>query len=185
MACDLTSGRLLDDCLVGRAGLKTLFFINLNDWLSNNITIVAGEVTIVTGGTALTAYRFELADNVGNWEQAVTGSNENGTSFVEQTLLLTLFAIKPADLADLDSLKRGRWVCIALDFQDEMRVFGIKNGVTAIGGSDMSGTAAGDKKGLDLNFSAQENDYAVFMDAFTTYPFDNFVTITPSPAYPV
>ncbi len=183
MACDLTNGRLLDECLVGRAGIKTLFFAKLNDYLAlTGIVEAAGEITDL-GLDPITIYRFEMADNVGMFEQAVNASQENGTVFVQQTLTLTLFNILPADLADLNNLKLGRWVIWTLDFQGNIKLFGQNNGCTANGGSETSGTAAGDKKGLDMSFIAEENDYAVFMGAFTTTPFDNFANVTMNPVY--
>jgi len=183
MSCDLTNGRLLDECLVGRAGIKTLFFAKLSDFADlTGITEVAGEITSL-GAVAIDVFRFELVDNVGNWEQAVNASQENGTVFVQQTIMLTLFDIKPADLADLNNLKKGRFVVFAMDFQNKIRLFGRYNGCTASGGSEVSGAGAGDKKGLDMSFVAQENDYAVFMDDYTTTPFDNFANVTVTPAY--
>ena len=146
------------------------------------MTEVGGEITDL-GAVAIDVFRFEMADNVGSFEQAVNASQENGTAFVGQTLTLTLFNILPADLADLNNLKLGRWVIFTLDFQGKMRVFGRYNGCTTNGGSDTSGTAAGDKKGLDLTFYAEENDYAVFLDDYTTVPFDNFANVTVTPAY--
>jgi len=184
MSCDLTSGRLLDECLVGRAGIKTLFYTKLADFdtVRGDIVESGGEITDL-GATAISAYRFEMADNVGLFDQAVNASQENGTSFVQQNLTLTLFNILPADLADLNNLKKGRWVIWTLDFQGKIRLFGRNNGCTANGGSDTSGTAAGDKKGLDMTFVAEENDYAPFMDDYTTNPFDNFTNVTVVPAY--
>jgi len=183
MSCDLTSGRLLDDCLVGRAGIKTLFYSKLNDFRAlTAITEVGGEITSL-GAVAINVFRFELADNVGLFDQAVNASSENGTSFVQQNLTLTLLNITPADLADLNNLKVGRWVIWSLDFQGKIRLFGRVNGCTANGGSDTSGTGAGDKKGLDLSFVAEENDYAPFMADHTTNPFDNFTNVTMAPAY--
>lgn len=184
MSCDLTNGRLLADCLVGRAGIKTLFYSKLNDLraIEPDIVEAGGEITDM-GIVPLTVHRFEMADNVGNTDQAVNSSQENGTSFIQQTLTLTLFNIIAADLADLNALKVGRWAIWALDFQDNIRLFGRYNGCTANGGSDTSGTAAGDKKGLDITFGAQENDYAPFMGAYTNTPFDNFTNVTVTPAY--
>jgi len=183
MSCDLTSGRLLDECLVGRAGIKTLFYAPLADYEAlTSVTESGGEITSL-GAVAISIYRFEMADNVGSFEQAVNASQENGTSFVQQNLTLTLFNILPADLADLNNLKVGRWVIWTLDFQGKIRLFGRYNGCTANGGSETSGTAAGDKKGLDMTFVAEENDYAVFMDDYTTTPFDNFANVTVVPAY--
>ena len=186
MSCDLTSGRLLKDCLVGRAGIKTLFYSKLADFqtLTADIVETGGEITDM-GATAINVYRFEMADNVGLFDQAVNASSENGTSFVQQNLTLTLLSIAPADLADLNNLKVGRWVIWTLDFQGKIRLFGRSNGCTANGGSDTSGTAAGDKKGLDLTFMAEENDYAVFMDDYVPpqTPFENFSNVTVIPAY--
>lgn len=186
MSCDLTSGRLLDECLVGRAGIKTLFYAKLNDFRAlTAITEVGGEITSL-GAVAIDVFRFEMADNVGLSDQAVNSSPENGTSFIQQNLTLTLFHIKPADLADINNLKVGRWVIWTLDFQDKIRLFGRYNGCTANGGSDASGTAAGDKKGLDMTFVAEENDYAVFMEDYTPAtetPFENFTNVTIIPAY--
>lgn len=183
MPCDLTSGRLLDPCLVGRAGIKTLFFAPLNDFRALvGVIEAAGEISDL-GADPIDFFRFEMMDNVGMFEQAVNASPENGTVFVQQNITLTLFQILPADLADLNQLKRGRWVILALDFQDKIRCFGQYNGCSVNGGTESSGTAAGDKKGLDLTFVAEENDYAVFMADYTDTPFDNFANVTVLPAY--
>jgi hypothetical protein len=183
MACDLTTGRLLAECLVGRAGIKTLFYAKLNDFRAlSGIIELGGEITDL-GVDPIDVYRFEMADNVGLFDQAVNASQENGTVFIQQNITLTLFNIIPADLADLNNLKLGRWVIWTLDFQGKIRLFGEFNGCTANGGSDTSGTAAGDKKGLDMTFIAEENDYAVFMADFTATPFDNFTNVTVLPAY--
>lgn len=183
MACDLTTGRLLDECLVGRAGIKTLFYAKLNDFRAlTGIVEAAGEITDL-GADPINVFRFEMADNVGLFDQAVNASQENGTVFIQQNITLTLFNIIPVDLADLNNLKLGRWVIWTLDFQGKIRLFGQYNGCTANGGSDTSGTAAGDKKGLDMTFVAEENDYSVFMGDFTTVPFDNFANVTVAPAY--
>jgi len=183
MSCDLTNGRLLDECLVGRAGIKTLFYTKLADYEAlTSVTESGGEITSL-GAVAIDVFRFEMADNVGLFDQAVNASQENGTSFIQQNLTLTLFNILPADLADLNNLKVGRWVIWTLDFQGKIRLFGQYNGCTANGGSETSGTAAGDKKGLDMTFVAEENDYSPFMADHTTDPFDNFANVTMVPAY--
>jgi hypothetical protein len=183
MACDLTNGRLLDECLVGRAGIRTLYYAKLNDYLAlTGVLEVAGEITDM-GADPIDLFRFEMADNVGNFDQTVNSSRENGTSFIGQTITMTLFNIAPADLADLNALKIGRWVIWTLDFQGKIRIFGMTNGCTANGGVDTSGTAAGDKKGLDMTFLAEEDLYALFMADFTTTPFDNFANVTLLPAY--
>ena len=184
MSCDLTNGRLLDECLVGRAGLRTIYYTKLNDFdtVRSDLVITNGEVTDM-GINPLTIYRFEMADNVGMFEESVTADKNNGTSFITQNLTMTLFNIKPEDLDDLNALKLGWWVIWTLDFQDKIRMFGYENGCTANGGAETSGQAAGDKKGLDQTFMAEENDYALFMADFTSTPFDNYPNVTVTPAY--
>lgn len=175
---------MLDDCLTGRAGIRTIYYAKLSDFDSvrPDVVVVDGEITDM-GATALDVYRFEMADNVGMFDENVTADKTAGTSFITQNLVMTLFSIKPEDLDDLNSLKLGRWVIWTLDFQDDIRVFGYNNGCTANGGVENSGQAPGDKKGLDMTFLAEENDYALFLQDFTDTPFDNFANITVIPAY--
>jgi hypothetical protein len=135
------------------------------------------------GATPLTIYRFEMSDNVGMFDETVNSSQDTGTSYIAQLMTMTLFNIQPADLEDLNALKVGRWVIWTLDFQDEIRMFGYNRGCTCNGGVENSGQAAGDKKGLDQTFQAEENDYAPFMSDFTTTPFDNYANVTVTPTY--
>lgn len=182
--CDLTNGRLLDDCMTGRAGIRTIYYAKLSDFdaVRPDVVITDGEITDM-GTTPLTIYRFEMTDNVGMFDENVTADKAAGTSFITQNLTMTLFNIKPEDLADLNALKLGRWVIWTLDFADDIRVFGYNNGCTANGGVENSGQAPGDKKGLDQTFMAEENDYALFMADFTSTPFDNFANVTVTPSY--
>jgi hypothetical protein len=111
-----------------------------------------GEITDL-GSDAINVFQFSMEDNVGNFEQVPNISKESGTSFIEQTVTMTLFNVKPTDLAGLNSLKKGRWVIWALDFQDKIRMFGQTRGLVATGGSDVSGASPSDKKGIDLVLS--------------------------------
>ena len=178
MSCDLTNGRLLEACSLGRSGIKTLYFTKFNDFDAlTGIVEADGEITDL-GADPITIYQFDMSDNVGNFDEALTTAKDNGTSFVTQLITLTLLNVQPADLANLNSLKRGRWAIWALDFQGKIRLFGRLRGCTASGGSDVSGVAPGDKKGVDLQLTAVENSYAVFMEDYTTVPFDNFANVT-------
>jgi len=177
MSCDLTSGRLINDCATGRAGIKVLYITKLNDFSAlTGITEAGGEITSL-GADPLTVFKFEMADNVGSVEQAVNSVQENGVSFVEQTISLTLYNILPADMENINNLKRGRWTIFAQDYDNKIRLYGRANGFIASGGSDLSGTAPGDKKAYELVLTALENEYAVFLADYTTTPFDNFANV--------
>jgi hypothetical protein len=178
MSCDLTNGRLLNACSLGRAGIKTLYFTKFNDFDAlTGVTELDGEITSL-GADPITIYQFDMEDNVGMFDEALTTDKANGTSFVTQVITLTLLNIKPADLANINNMKRGRWAIWALDFEGKIRLFGRLRGCLASGGSDVSGAAPGDKKGLDMVLTAVENSYAVFMEDYTTVPFDNFANVT-------
>lgn len=178
MSCDLTNGRLLNACSLGRAGIKTLYFTKFNDFDAlTGVTELDGEITSL-GADPITIYQFDMEDNVGMFDEALTTDKANGTSFVTQVVTLTLLNIKPADLANINNMKRGRWAIWALDFEGKIRLFGRLRGCLASGGSDVSGAAPGDKKGLDMVLTAVENSYAVFMEDYTTVPFDNFANVT-------
>lgn len=178
MTCDLISGRLRGECLVGRAGIKTLYYTKFNDFAAlPGITESGGEITSL-GADPIVLYQFDMGNNVGNFEEAPNISMENGSSFIAQTVTMTLFNIKPADLASLNALKKGRWTIWALDFQDKIRLFGRTRGMVATGGSDVSGAAPGDKKGLDLVLTSTENNYSPFMQDYSTDPFDNYANVT-------
>jgi hypothetical protein len=178
MTCDLTNGRLLNECSLGRAGIKTIYFTKFNDFAAlSGITESGGEITSL-GLSALTVYQFDVANNVGSFEEVTNTAKDNGVSFITQTVTLTLFNILPADLAGLNALKKGRWAVWALDFENKMRLFGRETGMTATGGSDVSGAAPGDKKGLDLILTATADNFAPFMADYTTTPFDNFANVT-------
>jgi hypothetical protein len=177
MSCDLISGRLRGECVTGRAGIKTLYFTKYNNYAAlTGVTESGGEITSL-GASGITLYQFEMESNVGNFEEVANVSRENGTSFIQQTITMTLFNVKPEDLEMLNALKKGRWVVWALDFQDKIRLFGRTRGMTATGGSDVSGAGPGDRKGFDLVLEGVNNDYAIFMADFTTTPFDNFANV--------
>lgn len=177
MSCDLTSGRLLDECLVGRAGIKTLYFAKFNDYNSlTGVTESGGEITSL-GADPIVLYQFDIGASVGSFEETPTVSKENGVSFITQVVNLSLYNIQPSELSDLNNMKRGRWVVWALDYESKIRLFGQTRGLVSTGGSDTSGTAAGDKKGLDMTFEGFANNYAPFMADYTTTPFDNFTNV--------
>jgi len=181
--CDLVSGRLFSECLSGRAGIKTLFFTKFNDFSAlTGIVESGGEITSL-GADPITIYRFEMGTRVGNFEQPVTSSKENGTAFVTHTITLSLFNILPADISIINALKRGRWAVWALDYEGKIRLFGRFVGCVSSSGSDVSGAAPGDKNGLNLILTAMENDKAPFMADYTTNPFDNFGNVTVTPSY--
>ena len=177
MSCDLTSGRLRQECFVGRAGIKKLFIVKYNDYAAlTGVTESGGEITSL-GADPITLYQFEMGTSVGNFEEVATVDRASGTAFITQTITLSLYYIKPADLGNLNALKKGRWAIWAMDYEDKIRFFGQTRGMVATSGSDVSGAGPSDRKGLDLVLTGISDAYAPFMQDFTTEPFDNYANV--------
>ena len=110
MACDLTKGRK-EPCKDSIGGLKNVYFLDFGSL--GTVTLTDDEITNLTGseigGTAnsLTAYKYELKGG-SSFEQAVTSSRENGTTFFEQTLSLTLKKLTKEDNKEIKLLAYGR-----------------------------------------------------------------------------
>jgi len=92
--------------------------------------------------------------------------------------MLEFEGIRPEDVDVINILKRGIWTGFTLDYNNKIRLFGERNGMYASGGSDISGVSAGDKKTYSLILSASDDDYAKFLEDFTTTPFDNFANVS-------
>ncbi|KPL08400.1 hypothetical protein AMJ86_00810 [bacterium SM23_57] len=177
--CELTNGRLLADCKAGMSGVKTLFLTPYTN-LTYTIDGVSGEIDDI--GT-VELFRFEMANGVGNYVENVISSDESGVAYVEQVLTLVEQHILQEDLADLNAMIKGRFIIFAMDYQNNIRCFGMYNGATATGGDSASGTAPADPKQANIIFTARENDFAPFCEAFTSEPFDNMAGVTITPAY--
>jgi len=64
MGCDIVSGRLLDECLVGRAGIQSLFIMKYNDFAKITVSETDGEITDL-GSDPIVVFQFDLDSNKG------------------------------------------------------------------------------------------------------------------------
>ena len=86
MSCLLTSGRT-EPCKNSVGGLKAVYFIDygtLGD--VSFVSSTSAEIDTVAGTP--TAYKYDLK-GTSSFEQTITSSRENGTTFYDQTLNLT------------------------------------------------------------------------------------------------
>ena len=84
MACDLTKGRK-EPCKDVVGGIKNVYFTDFGDF--GTVTTADDQITNMTG--TFTAWEYNVKGN-SSMEQTVNSSRENGTTFYEQTLNLTL-----------------------------------------------------------------------------------------------
>ena len=173
MACDLTKGRK-EPCKDVVGGLRAVYFTDFGDY--GTVTQTDDEITNMTG--TFTAYKYELKGN-SSFEQAITSSRENGTTFFEQTLNLTLKKLSKEDNKELKLLAFGRPHVAVEYYNGNVFIMGLEHGAEVTGGSITTGAAMGDLSGYTLTLSAQELKPANFVDSPTAAdPFDAMIGAT-------
>jgi len=173
MACDLTKGRK-EPCKDVVGGLKAVYFTDFGDY--GTVTETNDEITDMSG--TFTAYKYELKGN-SSFEQTITSSRENGTTFFEQTLNLTLKKLSKEDNKELKLLAYGRPHVAVEDYNGNVFVMGLQHGAEVTGGTISTGAAMGDLSGYTLTLSAQELKPANFVASPTAAdPFNGMASAT-------
>ena len=173
MACDLTRGRK-EPCKDVVGGLKAVYFTDFGDF--GAVTQTDDEITDMYG--TFTAYKYELKGN-SSFEQAITSSRENGTTFFEQTLNLTLKKLDKETNKELKLLAFGRPHVAVEDYNGNVFVMGLEHGAEVKGGSISTGAAMGDLSGYTLTLAASELKPANFVSSPTAAdPFDGMASAT-------
>jgi len=167
MACDLSLGRV-EPCKDVVGGLDAVYFINFDDAPVGDIVYDVTNTDVIetlnSTPSTITAYKYELKGN-SSFEQTITSSRENGTTFFEQVLNLTL---KKQDLAthkEVKLLAFGRPHVIVKDHNNNYFYCGLEWGADVTGGTISTGAAMGDLSGYTLTLTAQERIPANFFEA--------------------
>lgn len=165
MACDLTLGRK-EPCKDVVGGLKNVYFVAFGKL--GTVSLTNDEITNLTGDASnnLTAFKYELKGN-SSFEQTINASRENGTTFFDQTLNLTLKKLTKEDNKELKLLAYGRPHVAVEDYNGNVFMMGTEHGADVNGGTIVTGAAMGDLSGYTLTLNAQETAPANFMDSDT------------------
>ena len=162
MACLLTAGRK-EPCKDVVGGIKAVYFANFGD-----ITIAydSTDTDVVEDLGTVTVYEYEVK-GTSSFEQTITSSRENGTTFFEQTLNLTLHKLTVQDNKELKLLSYGRPHVIIQDYNNNAFLMGALNGAEVSGGTIVTGGAMGDLSGYTLTLTGQELEPANFLEGAT------------------
>jgi hypothetical protein len=173
MSCTLTLGRK-EPCKDTVGGLKAVYFTDFGDY--GTVTETDDEITDLTG--TFTAFKYELKGN-SSFEQAITSSRENGTTFFDQTLTLTLKKLSKETNKELKLLAYGRPHVAVEDYNGNVFVMGLQHGAEVTGGTVSTGAAMADLSGYTLTLNAQETKAANFVNAPTAAdPFAGMASAT-------
>lgn len=164
MACDISLGRL-EPCKDSNGGLKAVYFVNWGDVVG--VTYGTGDNTdaideIDTGDATVYAYRYELK-GTSSFTQTITSSRENGTTFFQQELALTLKKLSIVDHKQIKLLSYGRPQVIVEDNNGNLFFCGLEHGMDVTGGTIVTGAAMGDLSGYTLTLTGMEPVPANFL----------------------
>lgn len=184
MACENLSRNRSLECRDSVGGLKNVYFINYGDYAYSEVDFDNTDTDVITqlDDTGVEAYKYELK-GTSSFTQNVTSSRENGTTFFEQVLELTLQGLTSADHVDIDNIAKGRPVVLVEDYNENVFVVGLEHGTDVTGGTVVTGATMGDLSGYTLTLTGMERMPANFLnfvtDVATTLSTANVDVYTP------
>jgi hypothetical protein len=169
MSCDISNGRL-EQCKDVIGGLQAIYILNygeydpITDVTYNLGTDEISAIALNTVGTPI--YKFELK-GTNSFETTITSSRENGTTFFEQVLAVTLKKQDVQTHKEVKLLTYGRPNIVVRTNANQFFMAGLARGMDVTAGTIGNGTALGDMNGYSLTFTGQEAVPANFLDCTT------------------
>ena len=160
MACDISLGRI-EPCKDSIGGLRAVYFVNWGDATGYTYDITNTDVIDAVAGTPV-AFKYDLK-GTSSFEQTITSSRDNGTTFFEQTLNLSLKKLSVVDHKQIKLLSYGRPQVLVEDNNGNIFYCGLTKGMEVSGGSIMTGSQMADMSGYTLTLSGQEPVPANFL----------------------
>lgn len=159
MACTLTTGRL-EPCKESVGGLTKVYFVNFGTMGTVGYTASSDEVASVAGSPD--AYQYDLK-GTSSFEQTITSSRENGTTFYDQILNLTFKKLDKQTHDEIALLVAARPHVVVEDNNGNLFLAGIEYGMDVNGGTIVTGAAMGDLSGYTLTLQGMEKKPANFL----------------------
>ena len=158
MACVLTTGYTLG-CRDNIGGVQAVYIGEYNgDDLTYSLT--ASNVIDAFGGATVSFYTFEQEIETGSYTENGVFSTENGTSFYEQTLTISLHKLDAALRNQILVLGQGKWRIIVKDQRGLYHLIGYQNPVRVSASTPGVGKAYGDLNGAVITFLGKEPEPA-------------------------
>lgn len=165
MSCDITHGRL-EQCKDVIGGLQAIYVLNYGLFDAvQDVTYVGttDEISAIALPASTPVYKFELK-GTNSFETTITSSRENGTTFFEQVLAVTLKKQDVQTHKEIKLLTYGRPNIIVRTNANQFFIAGLARGMDVTAGTIGNGTALGDMNGYSLTFTGQEAIPANFLD---------------------
>jgi len=158
MACSVSNGRVLP-CKSSVGGLKNIYFSPY----STATAALSPTLGVIALDETQSFYKYQIKGN-SSLETAINSSRENGTTFYESTLSVTLTFLDSATQEQIKLLAHGRPQVVVEDYNGNHFLVGKEHGCEVTGGSIVTGAAMGDLSGFTLTLTAQETAPPFFCD---------------------
>ena len=160
MSCLINKGRL-EPCKDSVGGLTAVYFVDYGTL--GSVTYASATSAEITGvGGAPIAFKYVLKGN-SSLEQTVTSSRENGTTFYDQIVNLTLKKLSVQSNDELALIAVARPHVIVEDNNGNAMLVGLEWGADVNGGTVVTGAAMGDLSGYTLSLQGMEKKPANFL----------------------
>jgi hypothetical protein len=157
MACNLTSGYSLG-CRDSLGGIQKVF---IGTWDADTTYGFTGSCdTINSFSPTASFFTFEQELETASFIQTGQFSTENGTSFYEQTLEITLQKLDACNREQIKVLGQGVWRILILDQRGQYWLMGKQNPVRVSASTPQLGKAFGDLNGAVITFMGKEPEPA-------------------------
>jgi hypothetical protein len=140
---------------------KAVYFVNYGDVGAITYDVTNTDVIDSVTDTP-NAYKYELK-GTNSFDQTITSSRENGTTFFDQSLKLQLKNMNAASHKQIKLLAYGRPQVIVEDNNGNLFFCGLEHGMDVTGGTIVTGTAMGDLSGYTLELKGMERVPANFL----------------------
>lgn len=141
MACDVTAGKAELECKDAVSGLKTLYISNYNDF-TYTIGTASGAATQTCVDITGTAdfFKYELKNSGNTFNQDITSSRDNGTTFFNQVINFVLTKLSADMEFQIKMMAFGRPQIIVEANNGTYFLMGFKYGCEISGKSEIQGT---------------------------------------------
>ncbi len=162
MACTLTTGRK-EPCKDSVGGLTKVYFGDFDIFDIDDVTYESSSSAISGITSTGTLYVYDLK-GTSSFEQTITSSRENGTTFYDQTLTLQFKKLDKATHDEIALLATSRPKLFVEDNNGNIFVGGLEYGMDCNGGTVVTGSGMGDLSGYTLTMQGMEKKPANFYE---------------------
>jgi len=156
MACDITKGKNLLTCKDAVSGLKAIYVANYDEYGFTTSSTDAGHL-LTDLGSLTDVYKFELKNSGNTFNQDITSSRDNGTTFFNQTINFVLTKLSAEMEFQIKMLAWGRPQIFVEANSGQFFLMGEKHGCEISGKSEVQGTMDS-LNGYTLTAVAMEKD---------------------------